>query len=94
MNMTCLFCLVISKLSDKLEVLDIKILKLEALDKSIVLGKETGVVDMESVKNGSVVQINQIVEKVDKLDDMIVRLDKFLEDRDDFQRVKNGSKID
>ena len=92
--MTCLFCLVISKLSDKLEVLDIKILKLEALDKSIVLGKETGVVDMESVKNGSVVQINQIVEKVDKLDDMIVRLDKFLEDRDDFQRVKNGSKID
>ena len=49
---------------------------------------------MESVRNRSVVQMNQIVEKVDQLDDMIVRLENMLDDRDDFQHIKSGSKID
>ena len=52
-----------------LEVLDTRRAKLETIDKSVVLGKKARVVNRESVRNGSVVQMNQMVEKVDKLND-------------------------
>ena len=46
------------------------------------------------VKNGSVVQINQMVEKVNNLDDSIVRLENKLYDKNYFQHVTRGNKIE
>ena len=78
----CLFCEILSKISSKLEIMDTRIAKLEAADISVVLEKDIGEKDRESVINESVVQIN-------KMEDRITKLEK-----NDFQRVKRGSKVE
>ena len=74
----CLFCVVLSKISGKLEIMDTRTAKLEA----VVLEKDVGEKDRELVINESVVQINQMENTITKLE------------KNDFQRVKRGSKVE
>ena len=62
--------------------MDMRIAKLEAADISVVLEKDVGEKDRELMSNESVVQINQ-------MEDRIARFEK-----NEFQRVKRGSMIE
>ena len=68
-NVCCLLCEVLSKISDKLKFMDTRIAKLEAADISVVSEKDVGEKDRKSVNNKSVVQFNQ-------MEDMIAKLEK------------------
>ena len=78
----CSFFGVISKISGTLEIIDTRIAKFEAANISVVIEKDIGEKDWESVNNESVVQINQMEDRITKLE------------KNDFQRVKRGSKIE
>ena len=78
----CLFCEVLSKINGTLEMMDTRIVKLEAADISVLLENDVGEKDRELVINESVVQINQMEDRITKLE------------KNDFQHGKRGSKVE